>query len=367
MNYGLQRSFFIIIFAYFLLPSVVEAKLNTRNVILITLDGLRWQEVFAGADSALIFNKSFTKDSDKIVNRFWDDDENRRRQKLMPFFWSTIADHGQLVGNVQKGSSVELKNPYWFSYPGYSEILVGYVDSTRNSNARENNPNITVLEYIHNQPGFKGKVAAFCSWDVFDYIINEERAGFIVNSGMEKFEEAYGSQKAKLLNKLVFQVPVPWGSVRYDAFTYQYAFDYLQRHKPRLLYIAFDETDEYAHEGKYGQYLNAANALDGFIQNIWEWTQRDYRYKNKTTLIITTDHGRGQDPIDYWRHHGSDVAGAEKVWLAVLGPDTPALGETENLETLYSSQIARTISTLLGVEYTNKNALGNVIEGMIHD
>jgi bisphosphoglycerate-independent phosphoglycerate mutase (AlkP superfamily) len=155
--------------------------------------------------------------------------------------------------------------------------------------------------------------------------------------------------------------------VRYDAFTYHYAFDYLKRNKPRLLYIAFDETDEYAHEGKYGQYLKAANVLDGFIENLWDWLQSDYRYKNKTTLIVTTDHGRGQDPIDYWRHHGSDVQGAEKVWLAVLGPDTPALGETENMETLYSSQIAKTISTLLGVEYTNKKAVGNVIERMIHD
>jgi hypothetical protein len=367
MNFGLQRSFIITLFAFYLMPEAVEAKLNTKNVILITLDGIRWQEVFTGADSSLIFNKTFTKDSARIVNQFWDDDENQRRQKLLPFFWSTIADHGQLVGNVQKGSAVELKNPHWFSYPGYSEILVGYVDSTRNSNARENNPNITVLEYIHNQPGFKGQVAAFCSWDVFDYIINEQRAGFTVNSGMEKFEETYGSQKAKLLNELLFQVPVPWGSVRYDAFTYQYAFDFLQRHKPRLLYIAFDETDEYAHEGEYGQYLNAANALDGFIQNIWEWTQSDYRYKNKTTLIVTTDHGRGDDPIDYWRHHGSDVQGAEKVWLAVLGPDTPALGETKNMETLYSSQIAKTISTLLGVEYTNNKAVGNFIERMIHE
>jgi hypothetical protein len=367
MNFGLQRSFFITLFALFLMPVAVEAKLNTKNVILITLDGIRWQEIFSGADSALIFSKTFTKDSARIVNRFWDDDENQRRQKLLPFFWNTIANHGQLIGNVQKGSVVELKNPYWFSYPGYSEILVGYVDSTRNSNASENNPNITVLEYIHDQPGFGEKVAAFCSWDVFDYIINEERASFPVNSGMERFEESYGSQKAKILNELMFQIPIPWGSVRYDAFTYHYAFDYLKRNKPRLLYIAFDETDEYAHEGKYGQYLKAANVLDGFIENLWDWLQSDYRYKNKTTLIVTTDHGRGQDPIDYWRHHGSDVQGAEKVWLAVLGPDTPALGETENMETLYSSQIAKTISTLLGVEYTNKKAVGNVIERMIHD
>ena len=157
----MKRSLLPFLLSILLIPVAIEAKLKTKNVILITLDGVRWQEIFFGADSTLIFNKDFTKDSAKVVNQFWDDDENQRRQKLMPFFWSTIANHGQLVGNVQKGSVVELKNPYWFSYPGYSEILVGYVDSTRNSNASENNPNITVLEYIHDQPGFGGKVAAF--------------------------------------------------------------------------------------------------------------------------------------------------------------------------------------------------------------
>ena len=131
----------------------------------------------------------------------------------------------------------------------------------------------------------------------------------------------------------MFQIPVPWGSVRFDAFTFHYVFDYLKRNKPRLLYIAFDETDEYAHKGKYGQYLKAINALDEYIKNIWDWVQSDDRYKNKTTLIITTDHGRGKDPIDYWRHHGINVEGAEKVWIAVIGSDTPATGEVYNSRT----------------------------------
>ena len=349
------------------IPVSIDAKLKTKNVILITLDGIRWQEIFTGADSTLIYNSTFTKDSINVIKKFWDDDYKQRRQMLMPFFWSDIAKYGQLYGNVNKNSVVELKNSYWFSYPGYSEILVGYVDPTRNSNAKENNPNVTVLEYIHDQTGFQGKVAAFCSWDVFDYIINEERAGFLVNAGMERYEDIRGSQKAELLNELVFQIPVPWASVRFDAFTYHYAFDYLKRYSPRLLYIAFDGTDEYAHDGKYDQYLLSANRLDGYIGNIWNWVQSDHHYKNKTTLIVTTDHGRGDQPIDYWRHHGSNVKGAEKVWIAVIGPDTPAMGAVNNSRTIYSTQIAKTISTLFGVDYTNKEHVGDLIKEIIYD
>ena len=145
------------------------------------------------------------------------------------------------------------------------------------------------------------------------------------------------------------------------------AFDYLKRYNPKLLYIAFDETDEFAHEGKYDQYLLSANRLDGYIKNIWDWVQGDHYYKNKTTLIVTTDHGRGHEPIDYWRHHGSNVKGAEKVWIAVIGPDTPATGEVNNSRTIYSSQIAKTISTLLGVNYTNKEPVGDLIKEIIYD
>ena len=224
----MKRPLLTFLFFILFVPVSIDAKLKTRNVILITLDGIRWQEVFSGADSTLIFNKTFIKDSANVVKRFWADSENQRRQKLMPFLWSEIAKDGQLYGNVKKNSIVELENPYRFSYPGYSEMLVGYVDPTRNSNATENNPNITVLEYIHGQPGFDGKVAAFCSWDVFDYILNEERAGFLVNAGMERYEDIRGNKSLELFNELVFQIPVPWASVRFDAFTYHYAFDYLK-------------------------------------------------------------------------------------------------------------------------------------------
>jgi len=140
---------------------MLNAKGKTRNVIFITFDGLRWEEVFYGADSLLINNDDFTKERKSMVKDYWADTPQTRREKLMPFFWSTINTEGQLYGNVRKGSVVTLANPYWFSYPGYSEMLVGYVDLTRDSNDKENNPNITVLEYIHNQPGFMVKWLPF--------------------------------------------------------------------------------------------------------------------------------------------------------------------------------------------------------------
>jgi hypothetical protein len=246
-------------------------------------------------------------------------------------------------------------------------MLVGYVDLSRNSNNKENNPNITVLEYIHNQPGYKNKVAAFCSWDVFNFIINEERSGIYVSAGMESYDRGRNNPKIVLLNEIMLQIPVPWRSVRYDAITHNFAKTYLEEMRPKLLYIAYDETDEYAHEGKYDKYLNAANQLDQYVSDLWNWVQSNYYYKNKTTILITTDHGRGNKDIDSWRNHGSSVNGAEYVWMAVIGPDTPPKGEMANHEKIYSSQIASTIASFLGIEYQNERTVAPMIKTMFYD
>jgi len=350
-----------------ILSSTIFAKGNTKNIIFITIDGLRWEEVFYGSDSLLIHSDNYTKDHDNILNEYWHSSTKVRRERLMPFFWNTIALQGQLYGNLQEGSIAILKNPYLFSYPGYSEMLVGYVDLTRNSNNKENNPNITVLEYIHNQPGYNNKVAAFCSWDVFDFIINEERSGIYVSAGMEPYEKGRKNPKIGLLNEIMLQIPVPWNSVRYDAITHNFAKTYLEEFRPKLLYIAYDETDEYAHEGKYDQYLIAANQLDQYISDLWDWVQNNYYYKDKTTILITTDHGRGNEDIDSWRNHGSSVAGAENVWMAVIGPDTPSEGVMKNHDIIYSSQIASTIAAFLGIEYQNKRTVSPFIKMMFND
>ena len=347
--------------------SFLLAKGKTNNIIFITFDGLRWEEVFYGADSLLIHSEKYTKDQSQILKDYWNSSYRIRREKLMPFFWNTIINQGQLYGNVRNGSIATLENPYLFSYPGYSEMLVGYVDLTRNSNNKENNPNITVLEYIHNQPGYNNKVAAFCSWDVFDFIINEERSGIYVSAGMESYSKGKNNPKIGLLNEIMLQIPVPWKSVRYDAITHNFAKTYLEEEKPKLLYIAYDETDEYAHEGKYDQYLIAANRLDRYVSDLWSWVQGNYYYRNKTTILITTDHGRGNKDIDSWRNHGSSVIGAENVWMAVIGPDTPPYGEMQGHEEIHSSQIASTIAAFLGIEYRKEKSISPLIKTMFYD
>lgn len=344
-----------------LLVSIQSYSQNkTENVILITLDGYRWQELFNGAEQRLI-SKDFVSDSAAIAKEFWLDTAEKRREKLMPFMWGTIAKQGQIYGNRAHNNFVNVSNKMWFSYPGYNEILCGFADDARiKSNDKLANPNTNVLEYIQKQPTFSGKVAAFSSWDVFPYIINSDRSKVPVNSGII---EAKGNlnDREKWLNEIMHQVPNPLGDVRLDAFTFNYGLEYLKKNKPRVLYLALDETDDFAHGGKYDLYLQAAHYTDGFFKTLWDWCQSDPQYKGKTTIIITTDHGRGSVNKADWRDHGIKMPNADQIWIAVIGPDTPATGEVKAPGQLYQNQVAKTLASLLGLDYQNTPLPGGAI------
>ncbi|MBC8346418.1 MAG: alkaline phosphatase family protein [Candidatus Marinimicrobia bacterium] len=336
---------------------------HTENIILITMDGVRWEEVFFGADPNIITDSAMVKDLEGTHSEFWKEDANDRRQTLMPFLWKTIEKKGQVVGNKTKGSVMQLINPYLFSYPGYNELLTGFNDDSVNSNAKELNPNMNVLEFMNQQSGFENHVAAFSSWDVFDWIINNERNDFTINSGGFPLMDSILTPRQKWMNTFISDLPYPgYGTgVRWDVFTFEYAFEYLKLNKPRLLYIAFDETDEYAHQREYGKYLNAIQKLDSYIKQIWQWIQSQKHYRNKTTLIITTDHGRGKYIDGRWGSHGEDVPEAKYVWAAIIGPDTPSLGEITNADTISTNQIAATITHLLGYNYKSNQPVGKII------
>lgn len=342
------------------------SETKTETVILITIDGLRWQEVFRGADQAFFDQEGYIahkKTHDAFKAAYGLETPEGSRSALMPFFWGTIAKEGQLYGNRDKGSVGQLTNIYHFSYPGYSEILTGFADDARiTSNDKFLNPNQTILEWLNAMPENAGKVAAFGSWDVFPYIINEERSGVPVNAGFE----AYDGQgtNVSILNELQEKIPSPWDTVRLDAFTMGFARAALNEQKMKFVYISLGETDDFAHDGHYDQYAQAAHRSDAAIAELWAWLESDRRYAGKTTLLITTDHGRGSDSLEAWKYHGrfpytredgtkvvSDFKGDEAIWMAAMGPDTQALGEVLGGETVMLTQVAATAAKLLGYDY----------------
>lgn len=330
---------------------VAAQELKTKNILLITTDGLRWEEVFTGAEKALI-NKDVggVDDVKAIEAKYWRETPAERRKALLPFVWSKIASRGQIYGNLPEGSSSQIMNTMKFSYPGYNEILTGFFDPKIDSNDKKLNKNVTVLEWLHRKPAFSGKVAAFAAWDVIPYIINRPRCGFPVMSGWEPVPDKEPNVRQKLLNELIADTTRPAAGELTDSLLFQASHEHLLRHMPRVLYICFGETDYWGHAGRYDHLLTSAHAVDSYVARLWEELQSIDQYRDKTTLIITTDHGRGSGRTN-WKNHGKDIEGAENMWMAFLGPDTPPLGERKNCDRVTQSQVAATLSTLLGEDY----------------
>jgi hypothetical protein len=335
-----------------------HAQRKTENVIVVTLDGMRWQEVFGGVDEVLVNDSIFNRDRKGLNEKFWAATPEERRKKLFPFFWSVIAAQGQLYGNRKFDNKIDNANPYWFSYPGYNEIFTGYPDTAVNSNDKILNANENVLEFINKQKNYTNKVAAFTTWDVFPYILNSKRSGVYVNADVDSIK--FNSTGFQLINDIQFLSTKPLG-VRPDVLTYIAGREYLKAYKPKVLYIAFDETDDFAHEGLYDQYIGSAHAEDAMIADLWKTLQSIPQYKDKTTMVITCDHGRGDKIKSNWQHHGSKIEDAHEIWLAAIGPDTKPLGEIKTSGQLYQKQIAATIAQLVGFSFTANHPVAEPI------
>lgn len=336
---------------------------KAENIIVITTDGLRWQDLFNGMDTAIANNGQFNEgDSLLIYQKYWATSSRERRNKLLPFLWGKIAASGQIYGNRQYGNKVDNANPYWFSYPGYNEILTGFPDTAINSNGYPPNPHVTVLEFLNQQPAFKGRVAAFGAWEAFNRIINEGRSGIPVVAAYDSCGGSRPTANEKLINAMLRDVYQPWGADEcLDVFTHFEAMEQLKTRKPRVLYIAYGETDEWAHAGRYRSYLDAAHQVDAWLSEIWNWLQSDPQYRNKTAIFITTDHGRGDIVKAEWTSHGSGIQDASQMWFAAMGPGIAPRGEIKEPMQLYQKQFAQTIASLLGLNYRAKHPIAERI------
>jgi hypothetical protein len=324
---------------------------KTENVIFVMTDGLRWQEVFTGADKSLLNKKHGGIDNmPSFEKTFWRDSPEARRETVLPFVWNTMAKQGQIFGNRNQKSEMHVTNGLKFSYPGYNETLCGFPDPRIDRNEYPPNPNINVLEWLGRKPTLQGRVAAFAAWDAFDRILNRDRCGFFVNAGFSPMPEDEAKPQLQLLNRLKAEIPRQWGEEPVDALTFYSAIEYFKEHKPRVFYLSLGETDEWGHAGRYDEYLTSAKRADYYLKTLWELSQSMPQYQGKTTLLFAADHGRGGG-LDAWKDHGKDVEGAEFTWLAVMGPDTPALGERKNIAAIKQGQIAATVAAFLGEEF----------------
>jgi hypothetical protein len=321
------------------------------NLVLITLDGARTQELFQGLDAGIV--KSMAKggpvEEHPLYREFWAETPEARRAKLMPFLWNTVvANHGSIAGNRWQGSQMLLTNRHRFSYPGYAEILTGMAhDDVIDTNDNKRYGFETLFEHAQRELKLtKAQVAVFGSWETFNFITEHREGALTVNAGVERLEETVPSLAR--WNQEQFDIPTPWDGVRHDFHTFRLAMTYLETVKPRVLYMALGQPDDWMHDGRYDRAVQSLRIFDGYLAELWATLERLPEYRGRTAVVITTDHGRG-DTGDGWRSHGKDVEGAQYVWAVFAGAGWTRRGEWRSAPTIYQNQLAATMLDALSV------------------
>ncbi len=355
------------------------------NVVLVTLDGVRAQDIFGGLDAAVLRARTDREgrlEDDALYRRYGAGTPQARREKLMPFLWGTLLRrHGFIAGDAAVGSRVRAGNAIRLSAPGYVELLTGRArDGAVDGNDKRRHPFPTVLEFVRERLRLApGQVATFGSWDRFELLPEHVAGATYVNAGFMPYDSpdpgvgggggggggggagrggggggrGPGGAAVRALDAVQASART-WPEERFDAFTAAFALDYLRRERPRLLYVALGDADEWAHAGNYAFVLESLRQADDFLRELWTWLQSQPRYRGRTTLIVTTDHGRGATPRD-WTDHGPGVEGAQDAWIAVAGAGVGRRGEWRDSPELRLGQVAATIASAFGLDYAQRH------------
>ncbi|MEQ1619409.1 MAG: hypothetical protein ABL883_13825 [Terricaulis sp.] len=301
---------------------VARAELtDDRYLILVTIDGYRWEELFRGADPDLVADPGYRA-------RYVDVPD--RPAALTPFL-SSFAQEGALIGNRDANSCARVSNDFWFSYPGYAEMLSGRPNPRVRYNAAIPNGDVTVLERLARR-GLSVRV--FAEWETMRAILNEARSGLSIFTP-PNYDAAHDPQV----------IPAARAALA---------------DPPRVLWVALGDTDNRAHEGEYEAYLAAASEADAFAREIWVAYQANPRTAGRTTMIVTADHGRGRAADDRWRGHGSGRwrgivvpglrhAGSDAIFIAARGPGIGAASGYTTQNCASVSQVAATMLNALGL------------------
>lgn len=308
---------------------VSEAS-RERNVVLITIDGVRWQEVFRGEDPHLA-------ELAKLPRH-----RSRSAADLMPNSQRLFFRGGTVLGDPRFGGGIQASGPHFVSLPGYLEILTGAATACTENDCKEQP--LTLLDAASEYAAPKTQVAAFTSWERLGHVAGRPPL-LHIDSGRPREDTT----------------PAYPGHQRYrtDRETSALAIDYMLRYRPRLLWISLGDTDEWAHRGDYRGYLAALRSADDVIGEIAAHLDDLGQYGDNTTLMVTTDHGRDAD----FASHGGPASA--KVWLFARGRGVPASGATATRTEHRLRDVAPTIRSWMGLPVVACASCGEPMEELV--
>ncbi len=318
-------------------------SLEGPRVVVVTIDGVRWQEIFSGTDPALDGGRSV-----------------RPARALVPNLYKLI-DRGVALA----GAGVIASGPRFVSLPGYREILTGRQGDDCEDNGCAPIDEPTLLDEARAATGRAADVAAIASWEAIERAASWSPERITISAGRHRGASRDGvrasDEAAELLER--GQRAVAWpghDDYRPDAYTAELALAYLSAAHPRLLYVSLGDTDEWAHRGDYRGYLDALAAFDAFLGRLDEKLTELDGAPGRSLILVTTDHGRARGFAGHWAEPE-----AQRVWLVAAGGGVPVRGVVTPSGPRRLADIAPTLRLLLGLDADRSTHAGAPIPELL--
>jgi hypothetical protein len=299
-------------------------------VVLVTIDGVRWQEIFEGTDAA--------RTSGPV----------RSAAEIVPNLHVLSHERGAALGAPRRGV-IAASGPEYLSLPGYTEIMTGRTSRVCKNNECAGSDTPTLLDEAR---AAGAKVAAFTSWDLLARAVSVERGA------ARTFQVSSGRASDPAVR--------PWpgdGEYRPDKLTMALAAGFLERERPDVLYVGLGDTDEHAHHGDYDAYVEALSEADAFVGRLREILDRMGPRGQRTHLVVTADHGRAAD----FRSHGGATPEAARVWLVASGPGIVARGHVGSSRVRHLADVAPTLRAIVGLAPDPSPGAGSVLDELFGD
>lgn len=324
-------------------------------VVVIVVDGARWQEVFEGVDRSLAREKKLAQH--EVV----------RPEELMPELYRITTTRGAALGAPAHGETISASGPNFVSLPGYLEILTGLRNGSCLSNECAPLPERTLAdEFAARSAGWATEVAVIASWPDLARAAARYPERIVVstgrNGGTTRHFLRYDAEAARLLDAGAKVGPFP-GVVdfRPDRYTAAIALRYLRTQKPRFLFLSLGEVDAYAHKGLYREYLASLSHADAVVGEV-DYVLDALRAQGyPTTLIVTTDHGRSK----HFSYHGVAAPESARAWLVATGSGIRARGWVSSPVERRLADIAPTVRKLAGLEVEQAEGGGSVLDELL--
>jgi hypothetical protein len=278
----------------------VPAPARTDSVVVVVLDGARWQEVLVATDSR------FATGADRGLSA----------AAVMPNLHEMVAD-GAAIGAPDHGPKMVASGPNFISLPGYNEIFSGRTPSACADNECAATRQPTIVDEVRAR---SLDVAVFSSW-----------APIVRAAALHPSDIVWSTGESAT------------GEFRPDRATADMALAYLAVKHPSFLFLGLGEPDEYAHRSDYAGYLGSLRQADGILGELRHSLAQMGEYGRHTTVFVTCDHGRSDD----FRDHGAPWPESSRVWLVAAGGAVPARGFVDSVRGHRLADIVPTLRVLL--------------------